>query len=109
MEDGVPAEEKKRRLLRVEEIQERIATEINAELLGETVEVLVEAPRKGRWEGRTRGNKLVFFDHAESWLGRLAQVRVEKTSPWSLQGSVVGESPVSVAHRRGLPSALAPA
>jgi tRNA-2-methylthio-N6-dimethylallyladenosine synthase len=65
--------------------------------------VLVEAQRKGRWEGRTRANKLVFFDHEENWLGRLARVRVTRTSPWSLQGEVVEESPVSLHHRRGLP------
>ena len=46
--------------------------------------VLVEGQRKGRWEGRTRTNKLLFFDHEEDWLGRVARVRVERTSPWSL-------------------------
>src|SRR5579884_1798438 len=108
-EDDVPAAVKRGRLHAVEAVQERVATEINARLLGETVEVLVEAQRKGRWEGRTRGNKLVFFDHDERWLGRLAQVRIAKTSPWSLQGEVVGESPLSVSDRRGLPMALASA
>src|SRR5579884_1867973 len=103
--DDVPRAVKRERLHAVEAVQERIASEINAALLGETVEVLVEAQRKGRWEGRTRGNKLVFFDHDESWLGRLAQVRIEKTSPWSLQGAVVGESFESIRHRRGLPMA----
>ena len=103
--DDVPHAVKRERLHAVEAVQERIASEINAALLGETVEVLVEAQRKGRWEGRTRGNKLVFFDHDESWLGRLAQVRIEKTSPWSLQGAVVGESFESIRHRRGLPMA----
>lgn len=87
-EDDVPPAVKRERLHAVEQLQQRIATEINAPLLGETVEVLVEAQRKGRWEGRTRTNKLVFFDSPEDWLGRMARVRVEKTSPWSLQGSL---------------------
>jgi tRNA-2-methylthio-N6-dimethylallyladenosine synthase len=100
--DDVPADLKRARLHAVERVQERIATEINAPLLGQTVEVLVEAQRKGRWEGRTRANKLVFFDHDERWLGRLARVRVERTSPWSLQGTLVDEAPLSLQHRRGL-------
>jgi tRNA-2-methylthio-N6-dimethylallyladenosine synthase len=87
--DDVPPAVKRERLHAVERVQERVASEINAALLDQTVEVLVEAQRKGRWEGRTRTNKLVFFDHDESWLGRLARVRVTRTSPWSLQGDVV--------------------
>ena len=102
-EDDVPHAVKKERLHAVERAQERIATGINAPLLGETLEVLVEAQRKGRWEGRTRTNKLVFFDDAtESWVGRLARVHITKTSPWSLQGEVVAESPLSLYARRGL-------
>ncbi|MFO7958827.1 MAG: TRAM domain-containing protein, partial [Candidatus Brocadiia bacterium] len=36
--------------------------------------------------GRTRNDKLVFFEDAGDWLGRLATIRIEKTSPWSLVG-----------------------
>jgi tRNA-2-methylthio-N6-dimethylallyladenosine synthase len=100
--DDVPPDVKRARLHAVERVQERIATEINAPLVGQTVEVLVEGQRKGRWEGRTRTNKLLFFDHEESWLGRLARVRVDRSSPWSLQGTLVEESPLSLYHRRGL-------
>jgi len=42
MADDVPDEEKKARLQRVEQIQERIAAEINARLLGTTQEILIE-------------------------------------------------------------------
>lgn len=102
-EDDVPAHLKQERLHAVERIQERVAGEINSALMAQTVEILVEGQRKGRWEGRTRTNKLVFFDSDENWLGRLARVRIEKTSPWSLQGTLVEESPVSLYTRRGLP------
>jgi ATP/maltotriose-dependent transcriptional regulator MalT len=60
--------------------------------LGQTVEVLVEGQHKSKWQGRTRSNKLVFFTAEADWRGRLALVRVERTSPWSLQGTVVGDS-----------------
>ena len=88
LEDNVPAEEKKRRLGEVERLQEAIAAEINGRLLGETVEVLVEGKKKGKWHGRSRSGKIVFFSDAGNCLGKLINIRIEKTSPWSLQGKV---------------------
>ena len=87
--DDVPQEEKIRRREAIEELQERIATEINQRLLGKTVKVLVEEKHKGKWKGRTRTNKLVFFQDQGDWRGKLAQVRVTWTGPWSLQGEVI--------------------
>ncbi|MDP6494884.1 MAG: MiaB/RimO family radical SAM methylthiotransferase, partial [Dehalococcoidia bacterium] len=86
MEDDVPAEEKKARVQAIEELQEGIATDINAGLYGQVVDVLVESRHRGQWQGRTRSNKLVFFSHEADVLGELVDVRIEKTSPWSLQG-----------------------
>ncbi len=88
--DDVPPAEKKRRLKVIEELEERIAAEINARLLGETVEVLVEGQRNGKWHGRTRTNKLVFFSDNADRLGQLVRVKIDKTSPWALQGRVDG-------------------
>lgn len=85
-EDDVPPSEKKRRLQKVEELECQIASEINAQLLGQKVEVLVEGDKKGKWWGRTRTGKLVFFNDDSSRLGQLVEVEIEKTSPWSLQG-----------------------
>jgi tRNA-2-methylthio-N6-dimethylallyladenosine synthase len=87
-EDNIPPAEKKERLNRIEQLQENIATEINARLLGKTVEVLVEDTKKGKWQGRTRSGKLVFFSNNGDCLGQLMKIRIEKTSPWSLQGKV---------------------
>jgi len=87
-EDNVPPAEKKERLQRIEQLQERIAAEINVQLLGKTVEVLVESRKAGKWQGRTRGGKLVFFSGHSDFLGQLVEIRVEKTSPWALQGTV---------------------
>ena len=85
--DDVPPREKERRRKAVEELQEQIAAEINALLLGQTVEMLVEGRHKGKWRGRTRTNKLVFFEDEEDWRGKLAQVQITWTGPWSMQGS----------------------
>ena len=86
--DNIPAEVKKERFNKIEELQAAIASEINAQLQGQHVEVLVEGRKNGKWFGRTRSNKLVFFEDADDWLGQLAKIRIEKTSPWSLKGEV---------------------
>jgi len=86
--DNIPLAEKKARLNKIEQLQERIATEINTQLLGKTIEVLVEGKHKGKWQGRTRTGKLVFFSDDNDCLGQLVKIRVGKTSPWSLQGKV---------------------
>ncbi len=89
LEDNIPLMEKKRRLAEIEQLQERIATEINARLKGKTVEILVEGKTKDKWRGRTRTDKLVFFSNDNNCLGQLINISVEKTSPWSLQGKAV--------------------
>ena len=86
--DNVPPAEKRGRLNKIEQLQESIAAEINAQLLGKTVEVLVEGKKMGKWQGRTRTGKLVFFSNSGDYLGQLVKIRIEKTSPWALQGKV---------------------
>ncbi len=89
--DDVPPEVKEHRRKAVDSLQARIVGEINAQLLGKTVEVLVEERHRGKWRGRTRTNKLVFFDVDDiDWTGQLIQVRVTWTGPWSMQGEVEG-------------------
>lgn len=94
MADDVPLEEKKRRLQAVNDLQERIVADINQKLLGEQVEVLVEELHKGKWKGRTRTNKLVFFSESQDtgadWRGKRVTVEVVWTGPWSMQGRLCG-------------------
>jgi tRNA-2-methylthio-N6-dimethylallyladenosine synthase len=87
-QDDVPAVVKKERLNKIEKLQTAIASEINSQLRGTEPEVLVEGRKGGKWFGRTRSNKLVFFEDAGDWTGQLARVQIEKTSPWSLRGDV---------------------
>ena len=89
MPDDGPQEEKQRRLALVDQLQESILTEKNARLLGETVDVLVDGHHKGKWQGRTRNDKLVFIKDERDLLGQLIDVRIESTSPWSLKGVAV--------------------
>ena len=113
-EDDVPREEKKRRLHALEQLQAEIAAEKNRALEGSIVEVLVEGPsdRKGsnttlgeegatpadgapqRWGGRTRTNKLVFFDAPHDPTGTLVKVLVDTSTPWFLEGQLLTPAPV---------------
>jgi tRNA-2-methylthio-N6-dimethylallyladenosine synthase len=102
MPDDVSAEEKRRRWEALDGLQSEILSAINSRSLGQTIEVLVEERHRGiatgtdgarawRWRGRTRANKLVFFSDLDvDWRGRLAQVKITWTGPWSMIGEVVG-------------------
>lgn len=85
MEDDVPDEEKRERHKMLEELQAKVVADINAQYLGHHVEVLVEDKHKGRWRARTPQNKLVFFEAEGEWKGKLAQVEITWTGPWSMQ------------------------
>ena len=89
MADDVPSEDKQARLKAIEELQKEILTEINASLQGQTVEVLVEGRRRGKWFGRNKNDKLVFFDSDDDEKSELVNVRVDTAGPWSLQGTLV--------------------
>jgi tRNA-2-methylthio-N6-dimethylallyladenosine synthase len=89
LEDDVSPEAKQTRLQAVESLEAGVAGEINAALVGSVQEVLVEELRDGRWSGRTRTDKLAHFA-GDCRVGDLVKVRIEKASPWSLQGTAIG-------------------
>ncbi len=91
MEDDVPEEEKMHRFRALEELQAEIATKINASYEGRTVEILVEEKHRDRWKGRTRTNKLVFFEAEDDMHGQQVPVRITWTGPWTLIGSTQSE------------------
>ncbi|HEX7475987.1 MAG TPA: tRNA (N6-isopentenyl adenosine(37)-C2)-methylthiotransferase MiaB [Dehalococcoidales bacterium] len=86
LSDDVPSAAKKQRLAMVEVLQSKIAGEINSLLLNQTVEILIEGRQKGRWYGRTRGDKLVFISDQGDFQSKLVKVKISRTSPWSLTG-----------------------
>ncbi len=85
MTDDVSDEEKWRRFRLLEELQEGIAAEINSRHQGEEVEVLIEEKIRGRWRGRTPTNKLVFVESDEDLRGKVLDVTITWTGPWSMQ------------------------
>ncbi len=85
--DSVSAEEKQERKKALESLQKEIQEKKNRRLVGTTEEVLVEGRKKGRWQGRTRQDKLVFFEHSSDLLGRTVEVKIEAATAWSLRGT----------------------
>jgi tRNA-2-methylthio-N6-dimethylallyladenosine synthase len=88
MVDDVPREEKRRRLHAVDDLQKRIASNINRRYLGQTVDILVEGTAKGRWYGRTRTNKIVHFASQRPLGGSVVDVDITAAEPWYLEGTL---------------------
>lgn len=85
--DDVPADVKERRRNLLEEVLADILEKKHRPLLGKTVEVLAEdRGNNGRWRGRTTHGKLVFFEDDRDQLGKLVNVRLNWTSPFTLIG-----------------------
>lgn len=91
--DSVPAEEKTRRIVALQDAQRRIQTGIHESMVGQTVEVLVDASsRRRQWElsGRTPGNTVVNLPGRAEWIGRLVPVTIRRAGPNSLWGEAAG-------------------
>ncbi len=88
MPDTVSRDEKKRRLRAVDDLQARIQSEINADLVGRQFDILVDGETRGRLRGRTRGDKLVYLTGGGPALGDTVQIGITGASPWSLEGDL---------------------
>jgi tRNA-2-methylthio-N6-dimethylallyladenosine synthase len=89
MDDAIPEEEKGRRLAIIQEKQREIQAARNAELAGQTFEVLVsgKSRRENQWSGYTTSHRMISFASQESeLLGTYVQVRVTGAGPNSLVG-----------------------
>jgi len=94
--DDVPEEVKQERLQRLMELHNQIAAEERTQMMGETVEVLVERlNRDGRLKGRTRCWKKVIFDGPESLVGTVQDVTLHTHNHQTLIGEIL--SPVGAA------------
>ena len=88
MADDVPTKEKERRRKTLDDIQATVLSDINRQLLGKRVEVLVEGYQRDRWRGRTRTNKLVFIEDDREYAGNLVNVEITWAGPWFMLGKV---------------------
>lgn len=95
MQDTLTYQDKETRLKRLNTIQHRISKEINNNLAGQVVELLVEGPSKSNPDlqtGRTRTNKLVHFAGPDILEGKLVRTRITEVRTWNLIGELEGET-----------------
>ena len=89
MADDVSEDEKTRRIVALQARQREIQTRLNEALVGQDVEVLVDAASRRRdteVSGRTTGNVVVNLPGPDEWIGRTMTVRVERAGAYSVWG-----------------------
>ena len=91
--DQVPLELKKERLWKLIDLQKEISAKINKKFEGKTFEVLVDKKSKknieNQFSGRTGTNKTVVFTSKQNLLGQLVDVKIIKSSAWTLYGELI--------------------
>ena len=92
--DDVPEDEKTRRIVALQALQREVQTRLNAQMVGQTVDVLVDAASRRReteLSGRTSTNVVVNLPGPAVWIGRTMPVRLERAGPHSVWGQVVAD------------------
>jgi tRNA-2-methylthio-N6-dimethylallyladenosine synthase len=94
MNDDVPDEVKAERLNEIIELQQNISLKKNQQLVGSTVEILVEresAKSHDEWMGRTDTNKVTVFPKDNSHIGDLVKITIDRCNSATLFGTVTKE------------------
>lgn len=91
-EDQIAPEMKKARLAQLIDLQNEITCDINAQLVGQEFEVLVEGASvktAGSVQGYTREFRMMHFQGDPSLAGQLVRVRATSSHQWGLGGELV--------------------
>ena len=94
LDDDVSDAEKGRRLRTIVELQEQISHEINQELVGNTVKVLVEGESRRNpeeYHGRTDSFKTIVFPKENSKVGNFIRVNIKSATAHTLLGGIVAK------------------
>jgi tRNA-2-methylthio-N6-dimethylallyladenosine synthase len=93
MPEQIPTAVKKERLQKLMDVQNSISLEINKELGGKVVSVLVEGESKNdssKLMGRTTTNKIVLWEKmGTEKVGELANIRITHAQTWILKGDLI--------------------
>ena len=95
MNDDIPDETKADRLNEIIELQQNISLKKNRQLIGSTVEILVEresAKSHDEWMGRTDTNKVTVFPKDNSRIGDLVKITIGRCNSATLFGTIINES-----------------
>ena len=91
MEDDTPVEEKKERLMRLQEKLEQNGREISKQMVGKVETVLVEGRSKRRdneMSGRTGNNRVVNFPAEADCIGEMTPVEITEAAAHTLRGQL---------------------
>jgi len=94
MNDDIPDEAKVDRLNEIIELQQNISLKKNQQLVGSTVEILVEresAKSHDQWMGRTDTNKVTVFPKDNSRIGDLVKITIDQCNSATLFGTISNE------------------
>lgn len=95
-EDSIPYEVKQQRLDRLMALQEKIAAELNEEIKGKVLKVIIDRKEGDYYVGRTEYDSpevdqevLIPINEKKLRIGFFYQVKIEKTDDFDLFGSVI--------------------
>ena len=94
MDDDVSDGVKVDRLNEIIELQQNISLKKNQQLVGSTVEILVEresAKSHDEWMGRTDTNKVTVFPKGNSHIGDLVDITIDRCNSATLFGTITKE------------------
>ena len=91
MDDQVPAEVKKDRIMRLVDVQNERNRNDSLKYVGKTVEILVEDfdKKKNMYMGRDERGRMAYFEFSKNLVGRFVQVQITSTGGMSLIGKVI--------------------
>src|SRR5690554_2564909 len=95
LQDDVPQEVKKRRLMEIVDLQQQHSHYRTRQFLNQTVEVLIEKESKksdAHWSGRTSQNTVAVFPKENYKVGDLVQVKITNCTSATLIGEAIGFS-----------------
>ncbi len=93
--DDIPEEIKIERLNEIIDIQREISYKRNQEMVGQTVEILVEGESKkstSEYSGRTDTNKMVVFPKGDAQIGQFLDIKIERANSATLFGQPVANT-----------------
>ena len=93
MKDSTSLEEKKARLLELNDLVNKYALLNNQKYLGKIVDVLIEGPsdKEDKLMGYTDTMKLVNIKADNKYIGQIVRIRITDIKTWSLDGEIVDD------------------
>jgi len=90
LKDDVPKVEKKQRDKELNDVLSKTALEINRELIGKVLDVLVyQKSKNDLWLGKTKTFKVVKFKSKDNLLGKFVKVKITKAESFGLHGELI--------------------